>query len=154
MGLRERLDGLGTGPLVALALAAAAAALVLAVAVTVVLAAVIGTFVLDLESSPRTGVQAGASVDGDADGGLTVTWTSNQNAGHLLVEWTASDGNVTATDAEGRVSATGGRARLQAVGASVTLSDGAPETGTTVTVVLTAVRGEQEAVIANQEATA
>jgi flagellin-like protein len=59
---------------------------ILMVAITVILAAVIGTFVLNLGGSVSTNVQAGASVttDGDADE-ITVTWSSNQNADYLTV---------------------------------------------------------------------
>jgi FlaG/FlaF family flagellin (archaellin) len=154
MGLRERLDELGTGPLVALVVAAAAAALVLAVAATVVLAAVVGTFVLGLGETAERGVQAGASVQQGDGGDLTVVWTSNRDAEHLVVEWSAVSGSVEATDVEGRVSTDGDEVRLEEVGASVTLSDGAPETETPVEVVVRGVRGGEESVLLTREATA
>jgi flagellin-like protein len=55
---------------------------ILMVAITVILAAVIGTFVLNLGGSVQSNVQAGASVTADG-GDITVTWTSNQNADYL-----------------------------------------------------------------------
>ena len=57
---------------------------ILMVAITVILAAVIGTFVLDLGNDIGENVQAGASVSADSgDDELTITWTSNQNADFL-----------------------------------------------------------------------
>jgi FlaG/FlaF family flagellin (archaellin) len=154
MGLRERLDAFGTGPLVALVVAAAAAVLVLAVAATVVLAAVVGTFVLGLGETAERGVQADASIQQDDEGGPTVVWTANQDAEYLVVDWSAGNGSVEATDADGRVSTDGDEVRLEEVGASVTLSDGAPETETPVEVVVRGVRGGEESVLVIREATA
>lgn len=152
MGLREQLDELGTGPLVALVVAAAAAMLVLAVAATVVLAAVVETFVLGLGETAERGVQAGASVQQGDGGDLTVVWTSNGDADHLVVEWSAEDGTVQATDAEGRVSTDGDEVWLEEVGASVTLSDGTPDTETSVQVIVVGVRGAEETVLLTREA--
>ncbi|MFD1597480.1 type IV pilin [Halobellus rarus] len=60
---------------------------ILMVAITVILAAVIGTFVLNLGGNLSTGVQAGATVQSDNGdpGEVTVTWNSNSNADHLEV---------------------------------------------------------------------
>jgi len=59
---------------------------ILMVAITVILAAVIGTFVLNLGGSVQENVQAGASVSTTSDNSVKVTWTSNQNANKLVVD--------------------------------------------------------------------
>jgi flagellin-like protein len=95
---------------------------ILMVAITVILAAVIGTFVLNLGGSVSTNVQAGASVTAE-DGDITVTWTSNQNADYLTAT----------TDKSGPCTFSGGS--ISQVGQSLTTGDC---TGKTVKVTVTA----------------
>lgn len=55
------------------------------VAITVILAAVIGTFVLNLGDSVDSEVQAGASIEGDETSNVTVTYTSEGTSEKLNV---------------------------------------------------------------------
>jgi FlaG/FlaF family flagellin (archaellin) len=64
------------------------------VAITVILAAVIGTFVLGLGDNIQTNVQAGATVSGDTSNHeASVTYTTNQNADNLRVTITDPEGH-------------------------------------------------------------
>jgi len=146
MGLLDRLKELDTAVLVALALGIAVVGLVLLVVLAVVLAAVIGSFVLGVgeagESASVEGgeVAADASLQPDAEASaVTVVWTSNADADHLLVEWTASDGDVRATDTVGDASYEDGAVRLTSVGSSVTLAAADDAGEVTVQVTVTAV---------------
>ncbi|MDR9429697.1 MAG: type IV pilin N-terminal domain-containing protein [Natronomonas sp.] len=58
---------------------------ILMVAITVILAAVIGTFVLNLGDSVDSEVQAGASIEGDETSNVTVTYTSEGTSEKLNV---------------------------------------------------------------------
>lgn len=60
-------------------------AVILMVAITVVLAAVIGTYALNLGSSKPDSIQAAASVDVDTED-VRVTWDSNHNAEDIVVQ--------------------------------------------------------------------
>jgi flagellin-like protein len=79
---------------------------ILMVAITVILAAVIGTFVLNLGGSVQSNVQAGASVTAEGED-ITVTWTSNQNADELIVtqDGTCNLPTPTITEVGGSVTA-------------------------------------------------
>lgn len=57
---------------------------ILMVAVTVVLAAVIGTFVLDLSENQEEPAQAGVSID-QTNNGINITWNNNQNAEQINI---------------------------------------------------------------------
>ncbi|TKR27524.1 type IV pilin [Natronomonas salsuginis] len=58
---------------------------ILMVAITVILAAVIGTFVLNLGDSVDSEVQAGASIEGDETSNVTVTYTSEGTSEKLNI---------------------------------------------------------------------
>ena len=83
---------------------------ILMVAITVILAAVIGTFVLGLGDDIEQEVNAGATINEDANS-VTVTWTSQGNADELEVLVTDEDDNE-----EEKV--------LGSVGASTTVTNG------------------------------
>lgn len=140
MGLIDRLKEQNTGVLVVLAVVAAVVGLVVLVVLTVILAAVLGTFVLNLGGSVQENVQAGASVASDADADeIEVVWTSNQNADYLTVEWEATGGGVRPTATSGDATVGDGSVRLSSVGSAVTLGATDPGTETTVQVTVTAV---------------
>lgn len=67
---------------------------ILMVAITVILAAVIGTFVLDLGSDVEESATAGLSIDEDSEGDVTATLVSLQNAESVIVTGGGS-GNLT-----------------------------------------------------------
>ena len=88
---------------------------ILMVAVTVILAAVIGSFVLDLGGSVSQSAQAGVSVDTEATGQIDTTddgtdeantteysvdvqWSSPGNADSLIIQATDTDNTQTPTD--------------------------------------------------------
>jgi flagellin-like protein len=117
---------------------------ILMVAITVILAAVIGTFVLGLGSDLKTGVQAGATVqadEGGQDGAITVTWTSNQNAGEISVSVSGDTSNL----------ASSGDETLASVGETVSYSeDLAADTDSEIQVVVTAVNEDQRTVVQDE----
>jgi flagellin-like protein len=117
---------------------------ILMVAITVILAAVIGTFVLGLGSDLKTGVQAGATVQADEgaqDGAITVTWTSNQNAGEISVSVSGDTSNL----------ASSGDETLASVGETVSYSeDLAADTDSEIQVVVTAVNEDQRTVVQDE----
>ena len=125
---------------------------ILMVAITVILAAVIGTFVLDLGNDVGENVQAGASVSFDnSNDEFSVTWTSNQNAEHLNVS-----GSVNGSSYDGTLCDVGDKITWEDSGVrgdtsgscignsatSVGFSD-----GDTVDVTVTAVKGESSTVV-------
>lgn len=113
---------------------------ILMVAITVILAAVIGTFVLNLGGSVQQNVQAGASVEcNSANTEIDVTWTSNQNAATLELSSDASSGSWS------------GNGKLSDVGDSETFGASTDLTGTTVGVTVTAVKGDQSTVITTKD---
>lgn len=66
--------------------------IILMVAVTVILAAVIGTFVLNLGGGIEEDVQASATVNPNLnDDEISITWTANQNADYLTVGGPVTD---------------------------------------------------------------
>lgn len=160
MDVTERLEETNTGVLIALAVGVAVVGLVVLVAVTVVLAAVVGTFVLGVGEEAGTGqasgphVQAGASVHTDEDAGeVHVTWTSNHNADHLLVEWETSGGDVQPTDDSSGSVTEDGRGQLLEVGQRLRLAESDPGTETTVEVTVTAVADDSQAVLVTETVT-
>jgi hypothetical protein len=82
-----------------------------------------------------------------------VTWTSNQNAEHLLVEWSASGVTVEATGSSGDASVDDEQARLSSVGSAVTLTDGESGSETAVQVTVTAVNEDDSTVVLSREVT-
>jgi flagellin-like protein len=69
---------------------------ILMVAITVILAAVIGTFVLNLGGSVQENVQAGVSIEHDGGNNeIKITWTTNQNADSIDVQ--VDDGGSVST---------------------------------------------------------
>lgn len=154
MDIRETIDEMDTGVLVALAIGVAVVGLILLVVVIVVLAAVVGTFVLDAGEDIENNVNAGVSVSGDAETNeIRVTFTSNQNADYLQVEWRASGGTVEATGGSGDASVDDEQARLSSVGSAVTLSDGDSGSETAVQVTVTAVNEDDSTVVLSREVT-
>lgn len=88
------------------------------------------------EDTVERNVQAGASVDSEAGADeVTVTWTSNQNADFLRVEFSSLDG----PDDTVRLSGVGDAYRYEG------------QDGTTVTVTVTAVAGDQETIIISRQ---
>jgi flagellin-like protein len=123
---------------------------ILMVAITVILAAVIGTFVLNLGGSVQENVQAGASIDCDASNHeIDFTWTSNQNADYLV----ASVGNNT-TQADGGgdpvVFETSSDAVMNSVGESITVSFNTPYQSGNVDTTITANAGGTSTVISTK----
>lgn len=118
---------------------------VIALVVLVILAAVVGTFVLDAGSSVEAGVQAGASVSFEestgsgSPGAVTVVYTSNQNAEYLRVEWEATNGDVTSPETR----------RLTQLGDELVIEEASTESDTEVSVTVTAVGqdGEETVVV-------
>lgn len=154
MDLVDRLKELDTPVLVGLLVVAAAGALVVFVAVLVVVAAVLGTFVLNLGSTPEVNVQAGANVAADADAGqVRVTFTSNGNADYLLVEWSAAGSDLAVAETAGEATAGDDSARLRSVGDAVVLAERDPAADTEVNVVVTAVSGDERTVIVSRDVT-
>lgn len=140
MGLRDWIEEQSTGVLIVVGLGVAAVGIVLLIVFTVIAAAVVGTFVLDLGSEVETSVQAGATVQFDGDAGeVTATFTSNQNADYLLVEWSTQGGGVEIAGTSGDVDVGDGQARLHSVGSEVVLAETDPGADTTVSVTVTAV---------------
>jgi flagellin-like protein len=118
---------------------------ILMVAITVILAAVIGTFVLGLGSDLKTGVQAGATVqadEGGQDGAITVTWTSNQNAGEISVSVSGDTSNLGSSADK----------TLASVGETVSYSESglASDTDSEIQVVVTAVNEDQRTVVQDE----
>lgn len=115
---------------------------ILMVAITVILAAVIGTFVLDLGSQVDTNIQAGATVKADASADtITVTWTSNQNAENLTV-------NLNGTEHS--------NSPLQNVGESVQFNGSSTPSvtdGAEHHIIVTATKGAQSTVIVDTHKT-
>jgi flagellin-like protein len=110
---------------------------ILMVAITVILAAVIGTFVLNLGGSVQENVQAGASVSSTSGSEVKVTWTSNQNANDLVVDITGC---------------TTGDTTLNNVGETFTTSGGSCSSDSTATVIVTALGdGDSKTVIVNKD---
>jgi flagellin-like protein len=110
---------------------------ILMVAITVILAAVIGTFVLNLGGSVQENVQAGASVSTTSDNSVKVTWTSNQNANKLAVDISNCVTESTT---------------LSSVGDTFTTSGGSCSSGSTATVIVTAQGdGDAQTVIVNKD---
>jgi flagellin-like protein len=69
---------------------------ILMVAITVILAAVIGTFVLNLGGSVQENVQAGVSIEHDGGNNeISATWTSNQNADEIDINFADSTQTTT-----------------------------------------------------------
>lgn len=154
MGLIDRLKELDTAVLVALIAGVAVVGLVVLVVLAVILAAVVGSFVLGVGEETGTSVNAGASVQPDADASeVVVTFTGNQNADYLLVEWTATGGDVEPSGGEGEVTVEDGRARLEALGSSITLAATDPGSDTEVDVTVTAVSAESRTVIVERTVT-
>jgi len=93
---------------------------ILMVAITVILAAVIGTFVLGLGDDVAQDVNAGVTVDQDAENTeVTVTWTSEGNADGVFLRSNAT--TASGTD-------------ITEIGGSQTVSSGLSE-GDTINVV-------------------
>ena len=128
---------------------------ILMVAITVILAAVIGTFVLNLGSSINENVNAGAAVscDAGAPGEVTLTYNSEGNSDKLNVTTFSIDGNQVTND-PGHLSR---HRELSNVGESLTFTedDGGHVTSTSnnheVKWVVTAVSGEQSTVVADDD---
>lgn len=108
----------------------------LMVAVTVILAAVIGTFVLNLGGGVNENVKAGASVSVTEDEEVKVTWNSNQNANELDVSITGCDTASTT---------------LVSVGESWTSSTSCSDGDTAVVLVTAIGNGDAETVIVNRD---
>lgn len=154
MDIQETIDEMDTPELMALAIGVGVLGLIVLVVLTVVLAAVVGTFVLGAGEDIENQVNAGVSVSGDAETNeITVTFTSNQNADYLVVEWTASGGSVGVTGTSGDASEDGQGVRLSSVGSAVALSDGDPDAETSGTVTVTAVGTDDRSVILTSEFT-
>jgi flagellin-like protein len=121
---------------------------ILMVAITVILAAVIGTFVLNLGGSVQENVQAGVSVECDAGdaGEDTITWTSNQNADNLNITSVNEDG----TDETGTLSSQ----TIPNVGGSETYTE-QTNTGndSEVSLTIAAEKGDQSTVISTKDCT-
>mgnify|MGYP006284982963 FL=1 len=106
---------------------------ILMVAITVILAAVIGTFVLGLGDSVQQNVQAGATVNGDADANtISVTYNSAQDSATELSATYYSGGSAQST------------LGMSTIGESVTFS---PGSGGDYRVVVTATNGDTSTVI-------
>lgn len=109
---------------------------ILMIAVTVVLAAVVGTFVVDRGNAAQEHVQAGVSVDCDAAvDEVTVTWIEGANADSLTVDF------------GGDVSDAGNALRHVSDSVSTT----AASDGDTVRVTVTANAGGRSALIATEQ---
>jgi len=108
---------------------------ILMVAITVILAAVIGTFVLNLGGSVQKNTQAGATIDYEAPspGGATVTFASAQQSSASL------DVTVTETnDVGGTACGSSFTGSIASVGGSTTLTDACIESGDTIRVTVVA----------------
>ncbi|RZV10943.1 flagellin-like protein [Natrinema hispanicum] len=67
---------------------------ILMVAITVILAAVIAAFVLDMGSGVEQNAQAGANIEFDSTNDkLSVTYSSTQNADHIVATFTDDEGD-------------------------------------------------------------
>ena len=133
---------------------------ILMVAITVILAAVIGTFVLNLGSSVQTNVQAGATIDADnTNDKISVTWTANQNAEYLNVTLTNNSASPSASDDVG-LCGVGGKVTWGTSGATTSGNTGpagcgsgtastsiSSGDGASYSVTVTAVKGEQQTVV-------
>lgn len=109
---------------------------ILMIAVTVVLAAVVGTFVVDRGNAAQKHVQAGVSVDCDgAVDEVTVTWIEGGNADSLTVDF------------GGDVSDAGNALRRVSDSVSTT----AASDGDTVRVTVTANAGGRSALITTEQ---
>lgn len=116
--------------------------IILMVAITVILAAVVGTFVLDFGDSVQKNVQAGATITHEPDNELVrITWASNQNANHL-------DVNVSATNSSGASLGTYDE-RLDTVGdvATIDCVSEFGQSGAQVHVTVTGHQGDSSTVI-------
>jgi FlaG/FlaF family flagellin (archaellin) len=154
MGIVEDLRNLNPVVQILLGIVVVGVVLVVAAVVLVVLAAIIGTFVLGVGGEVEAGPQAGAAITTDEEAGTaTVTWTSNQNADHLVVEWSTSGGSVTVDGVDGGEPVDDARVRLTDVGGSVTLAEDDPPTDTTILFTVSAVNEDGETVILDKEVT-
>ena len=113
---------------------------ILMVAITVILAAVIGTFVLDLGSNVQQNPQAGVTFSEEGTD-VVVQVISMENADYVYVP-TADGANGAATDFSGFVDETDEQ-RLTSVGDSGTVTTSG--SGSSVTVI--GVLGDKEAVL-------
>lgn len=154
MGIVEDLRNLNPVVQVLLGIVVVGVVLVVAAVVLVVLAAIIGSFVLGVGGEVDTGAQAGASITTDEDAGTaTVVWSSNQNADHLLVEWSTSGGSVTIDDVSAGEPVSDRRVRLTDVGGSVTLAEDDPPGDTTILFTVSAVNEDGETVVLEKDVT-
>jgi len=116
------LDESGVSPVVGV---------ILMVAITVILAAVIGTFVLDLGGQVQQNAQAGVSFNEDEGTSITVQTNSIQNADSIYVAEPAGN-----DDAAGITSWGEGNTEISNVGESLTLAyDDDYASGDTISVI-------------------
>jgi FlaG/FlaF family flagellin (archaellin) len=154
MGIVEDLKNLNPVVQILLGIVVVGVVLVVAAVVLVVLAAIIGTFVLGVGGEVEAGPQAGAAITPDeAAGTAEVVWTSNQDADHLVVEWSTSGGTVGASGLEGAELVGENSARIDDVGGSVTLAEDDADTDTTISFIVSAVNEDGESVILDKEVT-
>jgi len=125
---------------------------ILMVAITVILAAVIGTFVLNLGGSVQENIQAGANIECNGDGSgdtgtIKVTWTSNQNADKLNV----SSSDTGELSMGGGVTSTGSvySAELTSVGQSVTFEE-SNTNSVNIDITVTGVSGQTSTVVSTK----
>lgn len=112
------------------------------------------TFAMSTGETLEESVQAGASVEANATANTTtVTWTSNQNADHLLVQLPESGSElrvantVNSSNTTGGVNVTDDGVRLTEVGQQVTFRQRRPSENATVEVVVVAAKGDARTVI-------
>jgi flagellin-like protein len=121
---------------------------ILMVAVTVILAAVIGTFVLDLGGNVSQNAQAGVTFDEDAGSSITVQTVSIQQADSIYVA--EPSGNTGTGNASGDYGV-GNASEISSVGDSFTLASGDDyASGDTISVI--GVLDGEESVIQTYEA--
>lgn len=152
MGLVDELKELHPALQILLGLVVLGVGLVVVVAVLVVLAAIVGSFVLGVGGEVDTSVQAGATVTTDETAGTAeVVWTSNQNADHLIVEWSTTGGDVAVGSLESAQQVDEDAARIGELGGSVTLAEDDPDGTTTISITVTAVGEDGESVILTKD---